>query len=146
MRIVPLVAAMLWSTAALAQDINIGLKSDPGSLDPTTSSTFVSREVLQSVCDKLIEIDPTGAVTPKLAESWSWSDDGKQLTLKLRDGMVFADGSPVDAEAVRYSLNRHKTLQGSRRAVEFENVAGVEVVDPLTVRLTLAAPAVSTLT
>src|SRR5437762_9002836 len=68
------------------------------------------------------------------------SDAGRTVTIKLRRGVKFNDGSPMDAEAVRFSLDRHRTLKGSNRRSELDGVTVVEVVDPQTVRLRLKTP------
>ena len=68
------------------------------------------------------------------------SDGGKTVTIKLRSGVKFNDGTPMNAEAVRFSLDRHRTMKGSNRRSELDSVTAVEVVDPLTVRLRLKAP------
>ena len=77
---------------------------------------------------------------PQLATEWSWADDGLALTMKLRPGVVFHDGEPLDAEAVRFNLERNKTAAYSRRQSELKPVKGLVVVDPLTVRLELSEP------
>ncbi|MGV8950880.1 MAG: ABC transporter substrate-binding protein [Cypionkella sp.] len=140
-------AAMLTSGTALGQsDLRIGMRDDPGSLDPTTNATFVGRVSLQSICDKLVDIDAEGNLIPMLATTWEWSEDGTQVTLTLREDVVFHDGTPMDAESVKYTLERFKTLEGSRRAAEIAVIDTIEVVDPSTVRLNLSAPSVSLLT
>jgi peptide/nickel transport system substrate-binding protein len=142
-----LMGTSLASGAALAQsELRIGMRDDPGSLDPATNATFVGRVSLQSICDKLVDIDAEGNLVPMLAESWEWNDAGTEVTLKLRQGVVFHDGTPLDAEAVRYTLDRYKTLEGSRRAAELGTIASVEVIDPATVKLVLSSPSVSLLT
>src|SRR5439155_1013561 len=70
----------------------------------------------------------------------SVSDGGRTVTIKLRSGVKFNDGTRMDAESVKLSLDRHRTLKGSNRASELAPVEAVEVVDPLTVRLRLKAP------
>ena len=68
------------------------------------------------------------------------SEDGKTVTIKLRPNVKFHDGEPMDAEAVKFSLERHLTMQGSFRKPELAAVDKIEVADPLTVRLLLKAP------
>jgi peptide/nickel transport system substrate-binding protein len=68
------------------------------------------------------------------------TDGGRTVTIKLRPNVKFHDGTALDAEAMRFSLDRHRTLKGSSRASELAPVEAVEVVDPLTVRLRLKAP------
>ncbi|HEY4138237.1 MAG TPA: ABC transporter substrate-binding protein, partial [Casimicrobiaceae bacterium] len=76
----------------------------------------------------------------QLATAYEWAPDNKALTIKLRSGVTFHDGEKMDAAAVKYSLERHKTMAGSNRRGELAPVASVDVVDPLTVRLNLSAP------
>ena len=133
-------AAALAASAAQAQtSIRIGLAEDPDVLDPTLARTYVGRIVFASLCDKLFDIDDKLSIVPQLATAFSW-EDPKTLRITLRPGVVFHDGEPMDAEAVRYSLNRHLTLQGSFRRGEINTMDSVEVVDPLTVRVRLKAP------
>src|SRR5262245_48535606 len=90
--------------AATAQTLRIGLQEDPDRLDPAQGATFVGRIVFAAMCDKLIDIDAKLNHVPQLATEWSWGADGKSLTLKLRPGVVFHDGTPMDAEAVKLNL------------------------------------------
>ena len=92
------------------------------------------------MCDKLFDIDEKLNIVPQLALSHATSEDGKTVTIKLRPGVKFHDGEPFDAEAVKFTLDRHMTMQGSFRKAELSQVDKVEVVDPLTVRLLLKAP------
>jgi len=131
---------MLLISTSNAQTLRIGLAEDPDILDPTLARTFVGRIVFNSLCDKLFDLDEKLAIVPQLATGYEWSADQKALTIKLRAGVTFHDGEKMDAAAVKYSLERHKTLQGSNRRGELAPVTGVDVVDPQTVRLNLAAP------
>jgi peptide/nickel transport system substrate-binding protein len=126
--------------AAHAQTLRIGLAEDPDVLDPTLARSFVGRIVFASLCDKLFDIDEKLNIVPQLATAYEWSADNKALTLKLRDGVTFHDGEKLDAAAVKYSIERHKTMAGSNRRGELAPVASVDVVDPMTVRLNLSAP------
>ena len=128
------------SAAAQGSALRIGLAEDPDILDPTLGRTYVGRIVFASICDKLFDIDAKLNVVPQLALSHETSADGLQVTIKLRPGVTFHDGEAMDAEAVRYSLDRHMTMQGSFRRPELAVVDRVEVVDPLTVKLVLKAP------
>jgi peptide/nickel transport system substrate-binding protein len=132
--------ALLLATAAHAQTLRIGLAEDPDALDPTTARTFVGRIVFAALCDKLVDIDEKLNIVPQLATSWEWSADQKALTMKLRNDVVFHDGEKFDAAAVKFNIERHKTLQGSNRSGELRPVASVDVVDPTTVRFNLSAP------
>jgi peptide/nickel transport system substrate-binding protein len=134
-------ALMLLSGAAAAQTtLRIGLAEDPDVLDPTLARTYVGRIVFSSLCDKLFDIDEKLNVVPQLALSHETSEDGKAVTIKLRPGVKFHDGEPLNAEAAKASLERHLTMQGSFRKPELAAVDRVEVVDPHTIRLVLKAP------
>jgi peptide/nickel transport system substrate-binding protein len=119
----------------------VALNQDPDILDPSLSRTYVGRIVYEHMCEKLYEIDQDLKIFPQLAADLpSFSDGGKTVTIKLRSGVKFNDGTPLNAEAVRYSLDRHLNMKGSARRSELELVSAIEVVDPLTVRLRLKAP------
>lgn len=130
------------ATSASAQNLRIGLREDPDILDPTLSRTYVGRIVYMALCDKLFDINERLEVVPQLATAHRW-ESPTQLLITLREGVRFHDGEAMDAEAVRYSLNRHLTMQGSFRRSEIADMQSVEVVDPRTVRITLKAPSAS---
>jgi peptide/nickel transport system substrate-binding protein len=135
-----LFAAAMSLPAAAQGHLRIALAEDPDNLDPTTAGSYVGRIVLASLCDKLFDIDEKLNIVPQLALSHATSEDGKTVTIKLRPNVKFHDGEPLDAEAVKFTLDRHMTMQGSFRRAELSQVDKVEVVDPLTVRLLLKAP------
>jgi peptide/nickel transport system substrate-binding protein len=128
------------ASAAQAQTLRIGLAEDPDVLDPSLARTFVGRIVFASLCDKLVDIDEKLNIVPQLATSWQWSPDNKALTMKLRPGVTFHDGEKFDAAAVKFNIERHKTIAGSNRRGELLPVSTVDVVDDMTVRLNLSAP------
>src|ERR1700746_1161482 len=134
--VLPLVA----SAFAQAQTLRIGLAEDPDVLDPTLARTFVGRIVFASLCDKLFDIDEKLNIVPQLATSYEWSADSKALTLKVRPGVTFHDGEKLDAAAVKFNIERHKTMPGSNRRGELAPVSSVDVIDAATVRLNLSAP------
>jgi peptide/nickel transport system substrate-binding protein len=134
-------ALVLSGSAALAQTtLRIGLAEDPDVLDPTLARTYVGRIVFSAICDKLFDIDDKLNIVPQLALSHATSEDGKEVTIKLRPGVKFHDGEAMDAEAVKASLERHMTMQGSFRKPELASVDKVEVADATTVRLLLKNP------
>jgi peptide/nickel transport system substrate-binding protein len=129
------------SAGALAQTtLRIGLAEDPDMLDPTLGRTYVGRIVFAAFCDKLFDIDEKLNIVPQLALSHETSADGKEMTIKLRPGVKFHDGEPFDAEAAKYSLERHLTFPTSFRKPELATVDHVDVVDPLTIKLVLKTP------
>jgi peptide/nickel transport system substrate-binding protein len=123
-----------------ADTLRIGMAGDPATLDPAQSSSVTDRVAFAAFCDKLIDLDEKLAYVPQLATAWTWGADGLSLTLKLRDGVVFHDGTPFDAEAVRFNLERYKTASYSVRKTELKSLRAVTVVDDHTVRLDLSEP------
>lgn len=124
---------------AQAQNLRIGLREDPDILDPTLARTFVGRIVFASLCDKLFDINDKLEIVPQLATGYTW-EDPRTLLITLREGVRFHDGEVMDAEAVRYSLNRHLTMQGSFRRSEINTMESMEVVSPTQIRIRLTAP------
>jgi peptide/nickel transport system substrate-binding protein len=123
-----------------AQTLRFGLAEDPDVLDPTLARTFVGRVVFAALCDKLFDVDEKLNIVPQLATSYEWSADRKALTIKLRRGVTFHDGEKFDAAAVKFNIERHKSMAGSNRRAELAPVTGVDVVDESTARLNLSAP------
>src|SRR5690242_2196929 len=147
MRLTILASAVLTSLAVAAQDqvqaqttLRIGIAEDPDILDPSIGRTYVGRIVFAAFCDKLFDIDENLNIVPQLALSHETSADGKAVTIKLRPNVKFQDGEPFDAEAAKFSLERHLTLPGSFRKPELAALDHVEVVDPLTIKLVLKTP------
>jgi peptide/nickel transport system substrate-binding protein len=142
MRLMVAAAALCVSfgTAQAETTLRIGLAEDPDILDPTLARTYVGRIVFSAVCDKLFDIDEKLDIVPQLALSQETSADGKDMTIKLRPGVKFQDGEPLDAEAAKFSIERHMNFPGSFRKSELASVDHVEVVDPLTIKLVLKTP------
>src|SRR5271165_1563379 len=107
-----LVAAWLVAAVipAVPQTLRVSLRQDLDVLDPTLTTSYVARIVLAGLCDKLFDIDAKAHVVPQLATGYEWSDE-RTLVIHLRPGVTFHDGETMDADAVRYSLERHLTLQ-----------------------------------
>src|SRR5882672_1673048 len=104
---------VLGGSAVAQTTLRIGLAEDPDVLDPSLARTYVGRIVFAAFCDKLFDIDEKLNVVPQLGLSHETSADGKTVTIKLRPGVKFHDGEVFDAEAAKYSLERHLTMQGS---------------------------------
>jgi len=132
--------ALTCGSAAAQSTLRIGLAEDPDVLDPSLARTYVGRIVFAAFCDKLFDIDAKLNVVPQLALSHETSADGKTVTIKLRPGVKFHDGEPFDAEAAKFSLERHLTVAGSFRKPELAAVDHIDVVDPLTIKIALKAP------
>ena len=132
--------AATMGAASAETTLRIGLAEDPDILDPTLGRTFVGRIVFASLCDKLFDITPDLKVKPQLATGYQWTNDNKALVITLRSGVMFQDGEPMNAAAVKYSLERHLGFPGSTRKSEISAIQGIDVVDDHTVRLNLATP------
>ena len=105
----------------------MGLSAEPDKLDPTTSSSLYTRYVMNTICEKLYDIDASGAVVPQLASALpKVSKDGLTVTIGVRSGVRFADGSPLNAEAVRTTLQRDLTKKDSARKSELGPIASID--------------------
>lgn len=139
-RSLALAAALLAPLAAQAQTLHIGLREDPDILDPTLGSSYVGRIVYAAMCDKLFDLDEKLNIVPQLATGYSY-DDPTHLNITLREGVTFHDGEKLDGEAVKFKIMRDLTAKGSMRAGEINSIQSVEVTGPLSVKITLKAPA-----
>ena len=118
----------------------LGMVLEPSSLDPTTAAAAAIGEVVHyNIFEGLTKIGVDGTVTPLLAQDWSESPDGTSYTFRLRKGVTFSDGSPLTADAVKFSFERAKAADSKNKAKKavFDNISLITVVDPLTVILTL---------
>ena len=121
--------------------LTVGLAEEPDALDPTLARTFVGRIVFLSLCEKLYDINAKLDIVPQLAASLpKVSGGGKTVTIALRKGIKFNDGTPFNAAAVKVSLDRHKSLARSARASELTPVDSVTTSGASTVVLHLSAP------
>jgi peptide/nickel transport system substrate-binding protein len=110
------------------------------SWDPVTSAAGNEVRHLGLVYAALVQIDEKGQATPGLAASWQFEDKGRALVFKLKPDITFSDGAKLDATVVKRNLERAKNQPGSVLTQLLDSVESVDVVDPLTVRLTLAYP------
>src|SRR5262245_42144056 len=107
--------------------------SDPAE----TPSVITPFMLLYALHDAVVKPMPGNPMTPSLAESWSMAKDGLAYEFVLRKGVKFHNGDPVTAEDVKFSLERYR---GGASTTLKERVAGVDVVDPLHVRIRLKKP------
>ncbi len=117
---------------------------EPGEADPATAYDARSSILINNVYDRLLTYEGEDAATfaPMLAESWEISDDGLVLTFNLVKNATFHDGSPVTAEAVRYSFNRVLTMNQPPAWMlqQMMTTDSTKVVDDYTVEITLTQP------
>jgi peptide/nickel transport system substrate-binding protein len=129
--------------------INIALVSDVNTLDPAVSSSFYDRQVMNSIYDKLFDLNAKGHVVPMLATHYTVSKNKLVYTISLRHGVKFQDGTAFNANAVKFNLDRYRSTSSAPRAVELAPVQSVSVVNRYTVRIRLKSafsPLISILT
>ncbi len=134
-------AFMLAGIGAQAQtDITVAMQLEPPHLDPTSAAAGAIDSVLYSnVFEGLTRFMADGSVVPGLAESWEISDDGLVYTFKLHKGVLFHDGTAMDAEDVKFSLDRARAEDSTNaQKALYAGITDVAVIDPLTAQLTLA--------
>jgi peptide/nickel transport system substrate-binding protein len=122
--------------------LRIGLNDDPDALDPTISRAYVGRLVFAGLCDKLFDVTPDLKIVPQLATGYEWAADQRSVVIKLRPGVKFHDGEPLNAEAVKFNIERHISTPGSFRKTEIGQISSVDVLNDLTVRFNLSEPLV----
>ncbi|GAA1566914.1 ABC transporter substrate-binding protein [Kribbella hippodromi] len=121
--------------------LTVALSADPDKLDPTLSRSLYSRYVFHTMCEKLYDLGPDAKVVPQLATALpTIAADGRTLTIPLKQGVKFADGTAFDANAVKTSLNRHLTLAGSARKSELGPITSIDTPDQQTVLIKLSKP------
>ncbi len=125
----------------------VAMSADMTGLDPHVQTAFTSGKVLDLLHGKLTEVDENMTVKPSMAESWDWSDDGLTLTVHLRKGMTFHDGSPVTSADVKFSYERilNEATAAAARS-KFTAISSIEAPDDLTVVFKLSAKNVAILT
>jgi len=131
-----------------------GMPAETDTLDPHATGGWSTYQITYQIFEGLVKEDltkadvPTPPLVPGLATSWTISDDGLVYTFKLREGVKFHDGTPFDAEAVKFNFERfwdESSPNFYAKAKAFvvaytKWIKSVEVVDPMTVKITLTAP------
>ncbi|MGY1773142.1 ABC transporter substrate-binding protein [Blastococcus sp. SYSU D00813] len=126
-------------------ELALAIGAQPASLDPAQLQEGQQAYVWGSLYDTLLFVDADGNVQPNAAESWEYSDDQRTLTLTLQEGMTFSSGAPVNAEAVRATLERTRVTPGPLQA-RLQFVDSVEAPDERTVVINLVEPDAALLT
>lgn len=133
-----------WAQAARKRGgvLKIAALTNPSSLDPATGGSGNDHAFLWTMFDTLVTWDyDTLKPQPGLAQ-WSFPDP-KTMLLDIRPNISFHDGTPCDAQAVKFNLDRSRQDQRSNLKADLSNVTAVEVTGPLQVKLTLTLPDVA---
>ena len=131
----------LMASASAAAELVIGMQQEPTSLDPTADATAsIDSMMTQNVFESLTTVAENGEVQPNLATKWDVSEDGLTYTFHLAEGVMFHDGSALDAEDVVFSFDRAMGEDSVNPSKDiFEPIESVKAVDPQTVEITLKA-------
>lgn len=122
-------------------NISVGVDSDIVTLDPLKSTALVDRQVMLNIYDTLVRVDEHNNIQPDLATSWAYSSsDNTKLVFTLRTGVTFTDGTPFNADAVVFNIERILTTPTSPRASELATVQSVQALDPTHVQFNLKKP------
>ena len=123
--------------------------SDSLTLDPAAASDAESAKVIDAVFETLIDFHENGTdLQPGLATEWRPNADRRLWTLRLREGVRFHDGTPLDAEAVRFSLDRLRDSEHefapkrSPYSSTFGGIVGIQVMGPTQLKIELSDPSV----
>jgi len=116
------------ATTTKGGTLNVGLAADLSTLDPLTSSSFYDRQVMLNLYDTLVRVDAHNTVQPDLATSWQYTTP-TQLVFTLRTDVQFQDGTPFNADAVVFNINRILNDAASPRLSEIATVKDVVAVD-----------------
>lgn len=131
-----------------------GMPAETDILDPHATGGWSTYQITYQIFEGLVKEDltkadvPTPPLVPALATSWTISDDGLEYTFKLREGVTFHDGTPFDAEAVKFNFDRFWNEsspdfypKAKAYVIAYTKwIKSVDVIDPMTVKVTLTAP------
>ena len=122
--------------------LTIGFEDSTKTLDPTYSVQFSERRILYLIYNTLVAIETDFSLRPELAQSWTIENDGKRYVFALQPGVKFHDGTPFDAEAVRFNLERRldEAVASPQRNQLRPVIDGIEVLGPLSLAINLKTP------
>lgn len=122
--------------------VTVGLDQEPPTLDPHASPSAVTFQIIASVTENLLYLTPERRLQPWLAESWEVSPDGKSFTFRLRNDVKFQDGTPLNAEVVKWNFDRivdpNFKAGGARTALA--GYRNSDILDESTIRVNFQEP------
>ncbi|WP_336782942.1 ABC transporter substrate-binding protein [Paenibacillus illinoisensis] len=123
-------------------NLTFALATSPDTLDPHRSGLAVTVRAIRTIYDNLVVQLPDGSIKPWLATEWSVSEDGKSYTFKLREDVKFHDGTPFNAEAVKYNLDRiiDPATKAANSLALIRPYQSSEVIDEHTIKVNLETP------
>ncbi|MDU0328717.1 MULTISPECIES: ABC transporter substrate-binding protein [Paenibacillus] len=130
------------TAAAQGGELTYALATSPDTLDPHRSGLAVAVRVLRTIYDSLVVQLPDNTIKPWLAKEWTVSEDGLSYTFKLREDVKFHDGTPFNAEAVKFNFDRilDPATKAANAAALLQPYKSSEVIDEYTVKLNLSTP------
>lgn len=120
-------------------NLSVGLIAEPTVLDPLTSVTLYDNDIMANMYDTLFKYDVHNTIQPELVSSYNYTSP-TVLNLTLRSGVTFHDGTPFNADAVVFNMNRFLNDKASPRYTDVVNIASVQKVGDLQVRILLKQP------
>ena len=121
--------------------ITMALEADFPSLDPIRVSALVERQVAMAIMDPLFDLSEDGQLVPVLAKGYEALEDGRIYRISLRDGVKFHDGTPLNAEAVVFNIERLRNPKNACRCLPLlSDILEVKAVDALTVDFVMKGP------
>ena len=126
------------TTAKHGDKLTVAVGIDPDTLDPAAQTTTTAQQIVDMMAEGLVTIDKNGNTAPLLATSWTNSADGLNYTFTLRTGVKFQDGTPFNAAAVKFSVDRllsPQTFKAQKGVLGV--ISQVDAVDDTHVKFTL---------
>src|SRR5260370_9734332 len=115
------------------------MERDPTTFDPTKSQDVYSNAIIGLTCDSLYKIDDKGAVVGSLVEKTD-NPQPNIYVMTLRKGVKFQDGTDVNAEAVKFNLDRHRNDPKGTAMQDVKDITDISTPDPYPLQITLKAP------
>lgn len=135
-------APAVQGASAQGGELTYALATSPDTLDPHRTGLAVAVRVIRTICDSLVVQLPDNTIKPWLATEWTISDDGLSYTFKLRKDVKFQDGTPFNAEAVKFNFDRilDPATKAANAAALLQPYKSSEVIDEYTIKLNLSTP------
>lgn len=119
----------------------VGTTAVPASLDfTTTGGAAIPQALMGNIYEGLVRIDAAGDIVPLLATSWEISEDAREYTFQLREGVTFSDGSPFNAESAKFSIDYVRESWSNGLKTQMDVVESAQVLDEHTLKVVLGRP------